>query len=77
MRRWDMAGSPCGLPKKMLHRVKSHRNFKPYPAAATPCASASLLAQQKFDYAQDDRLTFYLVIIFAFDNLIFNKTLEK
>ena len=47
------------------------------PLRLAACASASLLAQQKFDSAQDDRLTVYLVIIFAFDNLIFNKTLEK
>jgi hypothetical protein len=47
------------------------------PLRLAACASASLLAQQKFDSAQDDRLTVYLVIIFAFDNLIFNKPLEK
>ena len=34
------------------------------PRRLTPCASASLLAQQKFDSAQDDRLTVYLRCFF-------------
>ena len=36
--------------------LTSHQDSLRDPAAATPCASASLLAQQKFDSAQDDRL---------------------
>ena len=34
--------------------LESHRNSLRDPAAAPPCASASLFAQQKFDFAQDD-----------------------
>ena len=37
--------------------LASYRELLRDPAAATPCASASLFVQQKFDYAQDDRLT--------------------
>ena len=33
------------------------------PLRLAACASASLLAQQKFDSAQDDRLIFGLIII--------------
>ena len=43
--------------------LTSHQDSLRDPAAATPCASASLLAQQKFDSAQDDRLIVCFVVI--------------
>ena len=66
MRRWDMATSLGGFCIDVTFPSASHRDFKPYPATATPCASACSLAlnPQKFDYAnrsavfsaQNDRL---------------------
>ena len=43
--------------------LTSHQDSLRDPAAATPCASASLLAQQNFDSAQDDRLIVCFVVI--------------
>ncbi len=76
-RRWDMATSLCGLPQKMLHRVKSHRIFKPYPASAKASRfhSFASLNPWKFDFgrrsytptsAQNDIQRFCLVICVRF-----------
>ncbi len=41
----------CNIPSK------SHPDFKRDPASPTACAFASFFTPQKFDFAQDDRLT--------------------
>jgi len=51
-----LAKRKCYIPSK------SHRASLRDPATASPCASASLLAQQKFDSAQDDRQWLHWVI---------------
>ena len=49
MRRGDLRTNLRGLPKKMLHRVKSHQDFERDPAAAPPCDFSSLFARKNFD----------------------------
>ena len=44
---------------KVTFPLKSHRDSIRDPAAASPCAFSSLLAQKKFDSAQDDILVDY------------------
>ena len=72
MRRWDMATSLGGFCIDVTFPSASHRDFKPYPATAPPCASACSLAlnPQKFDYAnrsavfsaQNDRLIYCFAV---------------
>ena len=63
MRRRDLLTSLGGFLTGCNIPLASHRSLLRDPAAATPCASASLLAQQKFDCAQDDIQRFCLVVI--------------
>ena len=68
MSSWATTGSLCEFGWLVITNVTSPRQatearYK-IPRRLTPCASASLLAQQKFDSAQDDRLTVYLRCFF-------------